>query len=110
MQCSSLLLLLLVRIPFRSRSSRSSDFWGGLDRQGHRGVWSEFGEANLFTRIAMRAPFVHDFSVATAETGSVWADSWGTDLNLDFHKVGVACDTSCDKDFRASCWLSGACH
>jgi hypothetical protein len=50
-------------------------------------VWSEFGEANLFSRIAMRAPFVHDFSVATAETGSVWAHSWGSDLNLDFHKV-----------------------
>ncbi|WIA15873.1 hypothetical protein OEZ85_012625 [Tetradesmus obliquus] len=70
----------------KPRSSRSSDFWGGLDRQGHRGIWSEFGEANLFTRIAMKVPFVHDFSVATAETGSVWSNSWGADLNLDFHK------------------------
>jgi hypothetical protein len=40
----------------------------------------------------MKVPFVHDFSVATAETGSVWANSWGTDLNLDFHKVGVTRD------------------
>jgi hypothetical protein len=85
--------LLLLLLLLRSRSTRSSDFWGGLDRQGHRGIWSEFGEANLFTSIAMKVPFVHDFSVATAETGSVWSNSWGVDLNLDFHKVGVTSES-----------------
>jgi hypothetical protein len=31
---------------------------------------------------------VHDFTVATAELGSVWTNSRGADLNLDFHKGG----------------------
>ncbi|KAI8464294.1 MAG: pectin lyase fold/virulence factor [Monoraphidium minutum] len=68
------------------RGSPTRDFWSGLDRSGHRGVWAEFGENNLFTRIAFKAPFFHDFTVATAEHGSVLSKSWGRDLNLDFHK------------------------
>lgn len=70
----------------KSRTTGGADYWNGKDRNGHRGIWTEFGSDNLFTNIAMRVPFYHDFSVATGETCSVFASSWGTDLNLDFHK------------------------
>lgn len=72
------------------------------DRNGHRGVWSEFGESNLFTRIGVKAPYVHDLSVATAETGSVWSRSWGTDLNLDHHKGGPFSNLFTDLDMGAA--------
>eukprot|EP00775_Hariotina_reticulata_P003015 gene3015-3295_t len=70
----------------KPRGAWTKDWWTGLDKNGHRAIWSEFGESNLFTNIAVKAPFVHDFTVATAEMGSVWSNSWGADLNLDFHK------------------------
>jgi hypothetical protein len=34
----------------------------------------------------MQSQYMHDFSVATTEIGSVWSYCSGPDLNLDFHK------------------------
>lgn len=76
-------------------------WWFFNDRNGHRGVWTEFGESNLITRVGVKAPFVHDLTVATAETGSVFSKSWGTDLNLDFHKGGPFSNLYTDLDMGA---------
>ncbi len=55
---------------------------------GHHALTSAGGSDDLFTRFDVRQKFVHDLSIDSYTTGTVWADGKGIDLNLDHHGRG----------------------
>ena len=55
-------------------------------QNGHKGLSLAAGSDNLVQRFEVNAPLVHDVSISGYESGSVFANGYGADLNLDFHR------------------------
>lgn len=64
----------------------------GVNTDGHRGIWTEYGNDNLVTNFSINCVLQHDLTVSSYETMSVFERGNGQNLNVDFHRESPFCN------------------